>query len=308
MLIGMKAGRIIPANQSVMNSEQGDLRIHGFGWARYFWVFIGIAMGLTVAPNLAASSAPLSHLDAGAQDAKGAIDADFSSAVAAMAGSDPSDAAVIEKSEKRALGILDGLVISALSGSGRPDLDTLNARLATLVSQEHGYGEAYRVIRLGGKPLIFTLVADFGLGSPSAIRLYAEQESPARFALAGEIDRFTQKDLFDDSLDLQPLPLPDLAPGVVFVTVAGRTDQLQTGMFTAWRFDGKQLTQLWTTDLISHSTFEIAGDNFILTYCHEPADQDLKTCPSMVREKYAYSIPDGKWRLVSAEPATNPKD
>jgi hypothetical protein len=306
-MTGMKAGRIIPANQSVMNSEHTSSDGYGVCWIRCVWVFIAIVLGMAAAPDFAVSSEIHSTFHAGAQDAKTATDADFSSAVAAMANSDPNDATTIEKSEKKALAILDGLVLSTLNASPSPDLNSLNTRLESLGSHDHGFGEAYRVVRLGGKHSVFGLVADFGLGSPSAIRLYAEQGSPAHFALAGEIDRFTQKDLFDDSIDILTIPLPEQVSDIVFVTVAGRTDQLKTGIFTAWRFDGKQLTQLWITDLVSHSTFELAGDNFILTYCHDPADQDSKVCQSMVREKYTYSVSDGKWRQVSTEPVSNPK-
>jgi hypothetical protein len=308
MLIGMKAEGIIPANQSVMNSEHIHSHVYVSCSHRYFWVLITILAGMVLTPDFAAGFAFSLYSHVGNQDSKTAVDTDFSSAVTEMANADPSDATTIEKPEKKALGILDGLILSALSANDSPDLISLNARLANLGSQEHGFGESYRVLRLGGKPPVFALVADFGLDSPSAIRLYAEQGSTAHFVMAVEIDRFTQKDLFDDSLDLLTIPLPQQVSGSVFVTIAGRTDQLKTGIFTAWRFDGRQLIQLWTTDLISHSTFEMNGENLVLTYCHDPADQDSKTCQSMVREKYAYSIPDGKWRQVSSEPVPNPKD
>ncbi len=225
-----------------------------------------------------------------------------------MAKSGPTDSTAIEKLEKKALDILDGLVRSALGGGVPPDLDSLNAHLANLGSHDRAFGEMYRVIRLGGKPPVFALLADFGLGEPSAIRLYAEKGSPAQFALAGEISRLTQKDILDDSIEVLVVPLPEPESDVVFITVAGRTDDLQTGIFTAWRYDGKQLTQLWTSDLISHSTFEMSGSNLVLNYCHDPADQDSKTCGSMVREKYSYSNSEGQWRRVSSEPIPNPKD
>jgi hypothetical protein len=304
-MIGMKAERIIPANQSVMNTEH--IRSHGYGggWIRCIWAFIAVVLGMAPAPMFGVRSVTHSSFHVEAQDAKTVIDTDFSSAVAAMANADPNDAATIEKSEKKALGILDGLILSTLSANGRPDLDSLNARLANLGTHDHDFGESYRVARLSSKPVVYALVADFGLGAPSAVRLYAEQGSPTKYGMAGEIDRFTQKDLFDDSLDLVEMPLPENISGALFVTVAGRTDQLKTGVFTAWRFDGKQLTQLWSTDLISHSKYEISADNFVLTYCHDPADEDSKTCKSMVREKYAFSASDGKWRQVSSEPVPN---
>ncbi|MGA7785612.1 MAG: hypothetical protein WB997_13300 [Candidatus Acidiferrales bacterium] len=303
----MEAKIIISANQSVMNSEHINARVQRSCWVRWFLVFIATITGMAAAPKLAMSSAFRSDFDDRVQGTGASIDADFASTVSALANTEPGDTAGIDKLEKKALGILDSLVISALAGNVSTDLDPLNAHLANLGSQERGFGESYRVVKLGGKPIVFALVGDFGLGAPSAIRLYAQQGSPAHVALAGEIDRLTQKDMLDDSLELLPVPLPETASDVIFVTVAGRTDELQTGVFAAWRFDGKQLTQLWTTDLISHSTFEISGGNLVLTYCHDPAEQDAKTCQGMVREKYAYTITDGQWKQVSTEPVANPK-
>jgi hypothetical protein len=303
----MKAEMIIAANQSVMNSEHIRTRVCWSRWPRWFLVFIALITSMAAAPEYAMSSAFRSDFDGKVQASSVPIDADFASTVSAMVNADPGDTAGIEKLEKKALGILDSLVMTTLSGSSPADLESLNARLANLGSQERGFGESYRVVKLGGKPLVFALVADFGLGAPSAIRLYSQQGSPAHSAFAGEIDRLIQKDMLDDSLDLLPVPLPETASDVVFVTVAGRTDQLQTGIFTAWRFDGKQLTQLWTTDLISHSTFEMSGGNLILSYCHDPAEQDAKTCRSMVREKYMYSVAEVLWKQVSTEPIANLK-
>ncbi len=291
-----------------MNSEHTISRVVGANWVLWFLVFFALIIGMAAAPALAMISTLNSCLDGGAQGSSASIDADFSSAVVAMANAGPGDTVSMESLEKKALGILDGLIFSALTGNNHPDLDPLNARLATLGTHDHGFGETYRVVRLGGKPLVFALVADFGLGAPSAIRLYAEQGNSAHYPLAGEIDRFTQKDMLDDYLELLPVPLPEPATGVVFVTVGGRTDELQTGIFTAWRFDGKQLTQLWTSDLISHSAFQMSGDNLVLTYCHDPADQETKTCRNMVREKYVYSVADSQWRLIGTEPISNPKN
>jgi hypothetical protein len=302
-----ESGGIIPANQSVMNSEHANFHVYRSGWVHWSWVFLGVIFGMAALPYLAMCSAVIPHLDDFRQGSSASIDVEFSATVAAMADAGPGDAASIERLEKKALGILDDIILSALAKSGQPDLDSLNARLASLGSQEHGFGEAYRVVRLGGRPVVYALAADFGLGSPSAVRLYAGQGSPAHFTLAGEIDRFTQKDMLDDSLELLAVPLPESVVDVVFITVAGRTDELQTGIFTAWRFDGKELTQLWTSDLISHSTFQMAGGNLLLTYCHDAADQDAKTCRNMVREKYEFSIAESKWRLLSTEPAPTPK-
>jgi hypothetical protein len=289
-----------------MNSEHIHHPVHRSGCIRWTWVFLTVFVGVAALPYLAKCSV-VNHDHGDLQQvASGSIDAEFSSTVAAMADAGPGDAVTLEKLEKKALGILDGIILTALPKTAPPDVDSLNARLASLVSQEHGFGESYRVIKLSGKPVVYALAADFGLSSPSAIRLYVEQGSPAHFILAGEIDRFTQKDIFDDSLELLSVPLPDAVAEVVFVTIGGRTDALQTGIFSAWKFDGKELTQLWTSDLISHSTFKMDGGNLLLTYCHDPADQETKTCKNMVREKYEFSVVDKKWRLMSSEPAPDP--
>jgi hypothetical protein len=290
-----------------MNSEHTNSRVHRSGGIRCYWVFIAIAFGMVTMSNQKISWAARSSLECGAQSASTSIDSDFSATVAAMADLDPLDTVALERTEKQALGILDGIVMSTLAGNGRPDLDSLNSRLSKLGVHEHSFGESYRVLGLGGKPLAFALVADFGLGAPSAIRLYSVEGGTGQLVLSGGIDRFTQKDMLDDSLELLPVSLPESAPEVVFVIVGGRTDELQTGIFTAWRFEGRQLKRLWTSDLITHSTSEMSGRNFVLTYCHDPADQDSKMCRSMVREKFAYSVPDGEWKKLSSEPISNSK-
>ena len=94
------------------------------------------------------------------------------------------------------------------------------------------------------------MVVNFGLGGPAAVRIYAA--TAGRFALAAKIDHFSQKDFFDSDIEL--VPVSEGEP--VFVTVSGRTDDLSTGIFSAWRFDGHDLVSLWTSDLLQQSNYE----------------------------------------------------
>jgi hypothetical protein len=141
-------------------------------------------------------------------------------------------AAESEASQEMALGILDGLVSSVLSGSAPPDLEAANRRMAELVSHVPPVGENYRLVRLGGTSAAYALVVNFGLGGPAAVRIYSNVNG--RYALAARIDHFVEKDFFDSDIELVPVSTSEPA----FIIVAGRTDDLATGMFTAWRFDG----------------------------------------------------------------------
>ena len=53
----------------------------------------------------------------------------------------------------------------------------------------------------------------------------------------------------------------------VFVIVSGRTDDLSTGRFSAWRFDGHGVVALWSSDLLQQSNYAADGSGFRLTYC-----------------------------------------
>jgi hypothetical protein len=136
-----KSWGIIPANQSVMNSEHIHLPVHRAGRVRLSWVFLRVIVGVAALPYLALRSAVIPHPDDFHQGTSVSIDAEFSSAVAAMADAGPGDAVTVEKLEKKALGILDGIILTALPRTAPPDVDSLNARLASLVSQEHAFGE-----------------------------------------------------------------------------------------------------------------------------------------------------------------------
>jgi len=200
--------------------------------------------------------------------------------------------------QEKALGILDAMVLEALNSSTQPDLEVLNQHLATLLTQQPPVGEGYRVLRLGGSPTVYSLVANFGLAGPSAVRLYTAQ---GRYALAGRIDRFAQKDFFDEYLELVPLS----APVVLFVTVAGRTDDLQTGVYTAWQFDGQRLKSVWSSDLLQQSSYEAGPDGFRLTYCLQTDEDNPRACREMLRDRYVWD--GGAWKRAEETPVPVPK-
>jgi uncharacterized coiled-coil protein SlyX len=191
--------------------------------------------------------------------------------------------------QEKALGILDAMVLEAVNSSTPPNLEGLNQHLAALVTRQPPVGEGYRVLRLGGSRAVYALVANFGLGGPSAVRLYAAR---GRYALAGRIDRFAQKDFFDEYLELVPLP----APVVLFITVAGRTDDLETGVFTAWQLDGQRLKAVWSSDLLQQSSYETGPDGFQLTYCVRTDEDNPRACREMSRDRYVWE--GSAWKRV----------
>ena len=91
----------------------------------------------------------------------------------------------------------------------------------------------------------------------------------AAMLLASKIDHFAQKDFFDSDVEL--IPVSEAEP--VFVTVSGRTDDLSTGIFSAWRFDGLRVVALWSSDLLQQSNYEADANGFHLTYCGQE-DED----------------------------------
>jgi len=289
-----------------MNSEHIVSKGQLFASTRLFWVFLAVLSGIVAIPEFALSCVSAGTARTVAQTVAASPEKDFSATVAALAAASPDDSATIEKLEKKAFAFLDSVVLGDLDGHDRPDLDSINAQLLKLASREESSGENYQVLSIGGKPNAYALTADFGFGAPSAIRLYSEQGNNAHFVLAGEIDRFSFKDMLDDSLQLLLVPVAPPAAESVFVTVGGRMDELRTGEFSAWRFDGKELKRLWSSDLVSHSTYKVSLGGFALTYCKDPDDQDAKACRRMVRETYSYSSPDGQWRQVSSEPVVGP--
>jgi hypothetical protein len=112
--------------------------------------------------------------------------------------------------------------------------------------------------------------------------------------LAGKIDHFSQMDFFDSDLELVPVPAADR----VFVTVSGRTDDLQTGIFAAWRFDGRQVNLLWTSDLLEQSKYELDADGFHLTYCAMSSEDLPPRCLKMARDTFRYL--NGEWKRTES--------
>jgi hypothetical protein len=212
------------------------------------------------------------------------------------------DAAAIQRYETRALGVLDTAVIRALAGHSDVDLQVLNERMAKFAVRKFASGESYRVSRVMDSPVVYALVADFGVDSPSAIRIYSQRSTAGQYTLAARIDRFTQKDLMDDSLQLVPV---STAAGV-FVTVGGRTDDLKTGDFAAWQFDGQTLRQLWDSDLVEQSSYQTTGAGFEMTYCKEPDEEHLGVCLAMVHDTYAWQ--NGEWKRIDSVPLPIPKN
>ena len=189
--------------------------------------------------------AALAATPPGSQFAEKSPEAAFGVLAGQITGDRASGGTESEALEEQALEILDRAALEQLNGApalgssatqAAPDLNQVNMRLASFVTHQPPVGEAYRVARLGGSPPAYALVADFGLSGPSAVRVYAG--APGSLALAARIDRYAQKDFFDDYTELVTLP----GPAAVFVTVTGRTDDLQTGFFTAWYFDGSALS------------------------------------------------------------------
>jgi hypothetical protein len=202
-------------------------------------------------------------------------------------------AAEREDSQDMALGILDELAAAALTGSTSPDLDAANRRMADLVSHIPPVGENYRLVRLGGTPAAYAMVVNFGLGGPAAVRIYSK--ASGGYVLAAKIDHIVEKDFFDSDIELVPVSGAES----VFVIVSGRTDDLATGMFSAWRFDGRRAAPLWSSDLLQQSSYEADGDGFHLTYCSEPDEDHPAQCHKMTRD--LYRLQTGEWKRVETK-------
>src|ERR1700722_17176840 len=145
---------------------------------------------------------------------------------------------------EKALAYLDSLALSTLNVPGEPNLDSANRGLADLASHTPPVGENYRLVKLGGAPAAYAMVINFGLGGPAAVRIYAG--SAGNYGLAAKIDHFVQKDFLDRALELVPIS----NSRAVFVTISARTDELSAGLFSAWRFDGRRVLNLWNSDLL----------------------------------------------------------
>jgi hypothetical protein len=197
-----------------------------------------------------------------------------------------------EKRQEQALGILDAVVLDVLNAGGRPNPALLNEQLAGFVSQTPPMGEDYRILALDSGSTVYALVANLGVGGPSAVRLYSKPATAARYQLTARIDRYTQKDFFDEYLAL----IPVATPAIVFVTVSGRTDELHTGSFNAWQFDGQKMRLLWASDLLALSSYENRPDGFSLSFCAEPDEEKPRECRKMSQDRYQW---DGAaWKLV----------
>jgi len=219
--------------------------------------------------------------------------AEFKKLAAQLSTARLDGAAESAASEEMALGILDKLAIALLNGPASPDVDAANRRMADLVSHVPPIGENYRFVRLGGSPASYALVVNFGLSGPAAVRIYSN--SSGHYALAARIDHFVEKDFFDSDVELIPVSAAD----PVFVIVAGRTDDLATGMFTAWRFDGRRAVPLWSSDLLQQSSYEADGGGFHLTYCSEPDEDHPAVCRKMTRD--VYGLQAGEWKRLETQ-------
>jgi hypothetical protein len=101
-----------------------------------------------------------------------------------------------------------------------------------------------------------------------------------------------QKDFYDSDIELVPVSVSE----PVFVTVGGRTDDLSTGMFSAWRFDGHRAVPLWSSDLLQQSNYEADANGFHITYCGQPDEDHPAVCLKMTRDLYRYQ--DGEWKRM----------
>lgn len=224
--------------------------------------------------------------------------ADFKKIVEGLSAARLSGADESQADMERAFAYLDSVAVSSLNRSPAPDLEDANHRLADLLSHEPPVGENYRLLRLGGAPAAYAMVINFGLGGPAAVRIYAG--IAGRYAFAARIDRLVQKDFLDSDLELLPVSRSE----AVFVTVAGRTDDLSTGMFSAWRFDGQHAISLWNSDLLQQSNYEADDNGFHLVYCSQVDEDHPSECLKMSRDLYRFQ--GGDWKRV--ETAEFPPD
>jgi hypothetical protein len=242
------------------------------------------------------SALPRLHAQSG-----GDSSADFKRLVADLSAARLNGAEESETQQEKPLVFLDSIASTFLNGSATPDLAAGNQRLASLASQAQpasgastwstaGIGENFRLLKLGGTPAVYAMVVNFGLSGPAAVRIYAATNG--RFALASRIDHFVQKDFFDSDIELIPVSKDE----PVFVTVSGRTDDLSTGIFSAWRFDGHRVVSLWSSDLLQQSNYEADADGFHLTYCGQVDEDHPSQCLKMTRDVYLFQA--NEWKRV----------
>ena len=204
---------------------------------------------------------------------------------ARLSGGDENEAQM-----EKALAFLDSIAVSDLNIPAGPNLDGANRGLAELASHTPPVGENYRLVKLGGTPAAYAMVINFGLGGPAAVRIYAG--GAGHYALAAKIDHFVQKDFFDSDLELAPVSNSE----PVFVTISGRTDDLSTGMFSAWKFDGHGVVALWNSDLLQQSSYEADEMGLRLAYCSQVDDDHPSQCLKMSRDLYRFQA--GEWKRI----------
>ncbi len=173
---------------------------------------------------------------------------------------------------EKALAYLDSVAAGFLNAPAGPNLDEANRSLGRLASHTPPVGENYRLVKFGGAHAIYLMVINFGLGGPAAVRVYAG--TAGHYAMSAHIDRFAQKDFLDS--DIEAVLVSSSEP--VFVTVSGRTDDLSTGAFTAWHFDGHGVTALWSSDLLQQSSYEAEENGFRLAYCSQVDEDHPSQC------------------------------
>ena len=203
-----------------------------------------------------------------------------------------SGAVESEKQQEKALNFLDSQVCALLGSGQTPDLEAVSQRLADLTSDNQPLGQNYRLVKLGGSPAAYALVVNFGLSGPAAVRIYIRNSNG--YSLAAGIDRYSQKDFLDSDVELVPVSTTE----PVFVTISGRTDDLSTGLFSAWRFDGRQVMPLWSSDLLQQSSYDAKGNGFFLTYCAQPDEDHPGQCPRMMRD--VYRLQAGEWKRTES--------
>jgi hypothetical protein len=252
---------------------------------------LAIAMGVVLLPLIPVS------LRLRAQNSGGS--SEFQQLVAKLSAARLNGGTESEAAQEKSLAFLDSIASSVLGGSATSDLTVANQRLAELVSQPPPVGENYRLVKLGGTPATYAMVVNFGLGGPAAVRVYAA--TAGHYALASRIDHFVQKDFFDSDLEL--IPVSESEP--VFVTVSGRTDDLSTGIFSAWRFDGRRVVALWSSDLLQQSNYEADANGFHLTYCGKVDEDHPSQCLKMTRDVYRFQA--GEWKRIQTEDLASPK-
>jgi hypothetical protein len=206
-----------------------------------------------------------------------------------------------EDSQEKTLKLLDAIVLEELNKAGPPDLAAINQHLAASLVRPGAVGESYELVRVGAAEgeISCVLAVIFSMSGPSAVRFYPA--SAQGYRLAARIDRWEFPDYFDEYVELVPVK----ASSIIFVTVNGRTDELRTGTFAAWRFAEGRFTVLWSTDILERSSYEARPDGFQLTYCSQADENKPRLCRKVMRERYVW---DGMaWRRVEQQESDAPK-